>query len=192
MVGKVSTNLIPFKTPDFNYRTSRVHFKTFDDWVKARKMKCDMVLKDVSSFISEKNRGGPTRSNRCTDDILPPATDSPTAGGPRVTVTPRHPEHPPQTEEIPPWETTTTEESSPWNVVDCPLSYRGERWQAMAREGKIQSKSIVVAPHLTMFECQRGQKAQKWQTPFKTPGQKKRKKVTFRDTNHAVADRATK
>ena len=54
MVGKVSTNLIPFKTPDVKYRTSRVHFKTFDDWVKARKMKCDMVLKDVSSFISEK------------------------------------------------------------------------------------------------------------------------------------------
>ena len=37
-VRKVSENLIPFKTPDIKYRTSRVHFKTFDDWVKARKM----------------------------------------------------------------------------------------------------------------------------------------------------------
>ena len=53
-VGKVSTNLIPFKIPDVKYRTSRVHSKTFDDWVKARKMQCDMVLKNVSSFVSEK------------------------------------------------------------------------------------------------------------------------------------------
>ena len=56
MVGKVITNLIPFKTPDVKYRTSRVNFKTFDDWVKARKMKCDTILKDVSSFISEKKK----------------------------------------------------------------------------------------------------------------------------------------
>ena len=54
MVGKVSTNLIPFKTPNIKYKTSKVHFKTFDNWVKARKMQCDTVLKDVSSFISEK------------------------------------------------------------------------------------------------------------------------------------------
>ena len=54
MVGKVSTNLIPFKTLNAEYRANRVHFKAFDDWVKARKMKCDMVLKDVSRFISEK------------------------------------------------------------------------------------------------------------------------------------------
>ena len=68
---KVSRNLTPFKTPDIKHRTSRVHFKTFDDWVKARKTKCDMVLKDVSSFISEKNGGRPTESNRCTNEILP-------------------------------------------------------------------------------------------------------------------------
>ena len=50
---KVSRNLTPFKTPDIN-RTSRVRFKTFDAWVKARKVKHDTILKDVSSFISEK------------------------------------------------------------------------------------------------------------------------------------------
>ena len=54
MVRKVSENLIPFKTPNIKYRTSRVHFKTFDNWVKARRMKCNTVLKDVSSFISDK------------------------------------------------------------------------------------------------------------------------------------------
>ena len=48
----MSRNLTPFKTPDV--RTGRVHFKTFDDWVKARKTKSDTVLKDVSSFVSEK------------------------------------------------------------------------------------------------------------------------------------------
>ena len=51
---KVSRNLTPFKTSDIKYRTSRVHFKTFDNWVKARKMNCDTVLKDASSFVSEK------------------------------------------------------------------------------------------------------------------------------------------
>ena len=56
MVRKVSENFIPFKTPDVRYRTSRVHFKTFDDWVKTRTMKNDTILKDVSSFISEKEK----------------------------------------------------------------------------------------------------------------------------------------
>ena len=59
-VGKVSENLIPFKTPNAKYRNSKVHFKTFDDWVKARKMQYVMVLKDVSSFISKKG-GGPAK-----------------------------------------------------------------------------------------------------------------------------------
>ena len=48
----MSRNLTPFKAPDV--RTGRVHFKTFDDWVKARRANCDTLLKDVSSFISEK------------------------------------------------------------------------------------------------------------------------------------------
>ena len=51
---KVSSKLTPFKTPDVTHRTGRVHFKTFDDWIKARKANCDTLLKDVSSFISEK------------------------------------------------------------------------------------------------------------------------------------------
>ena len=59
---KVSRNLTPFKTLDVKYRTGRVHFKTFDDWVKARKTKSDMVLKDVSSFVSEKTEGDQQRS----------------------------------------------------------------------------------------------------------------------------------
>ena len=50
---KVSRNLTPFKTPDVKHRTGRVHFKTFDDWIKARKTNCDTVLKHVSSFVSE-------------------------------------------------------------------------------------------------------------------------------------------
>ena len=56
MVDKVNTKLVPFKIPDVKYRTSRVHFKTFDDWVKARKMKCDTALKDALSFITEKKQ----------------------------------------------------------------------------------------------------------------------------------------
>ena len=35
-------------------RTGRVHFKTFDDWIEARRANCNTLLNDVSSFISEK------------------------------------------------------------------------------------------------------------------------------------------
>ena len=87
-VRKVSENLIPFKTPDIKYRTSRVHFKTFDDWIKARKMNCDMVLKDVSKVSFQKRR-------RRTSRDPTPAADSPTANGQRGMVTPRCPDHPP-------------------------------------------------------------------------------------------------
>ena len=60
--NKVSRNLTPFKTPDVKHRTSRVHFKTFDDWIEARRTNCDMLLKDVSSFISEKMEEDQQRS----------------------------------------------------------------------------------------------------------------------------------
>ena len=50
----MSRNLTPFKTPDVTRRTSRVHFKTFDDWIEARRANCDTLLKDVPSFVSEK------------------------------------------------------------------------------------------------------------------------------------------
>ena len=41
------------------------------------------------------------------------------------------------------------------------LSYRGERWQAMAREGKIRSQTVMAAPPLRMLHRERGQNAQK-------------------------------
>ena len=84
--NKVSRNLTPFKTPDVKHRTSRVHFKTFDDWIEARRTNCDMLLKDVSSFIQKRRR----RTNRDPT----PAADSPTADRQTGMVTPRHPDHP--------------------------------------------------------------------------------------------------
>ena len=60
--NKVSRNLTPFKTPDVKHRTSRVHFKTFDNWIEARRTNCDMLLKDVSSFVSEKTEEDQQRS----------------------------------------------------------------------------------------------------------------------------------
>ena len=59
---KVSRNLTPFKTPDVTHRTGRVHFKTFDDWIEARRANCDTLLKDVSSFVSEKMEEDQQRS----------------------------------------------------------------------------------------------------------------------------------
>ena len=50
----MSSKLTPFKTPDVTRRTGRVHFKTFDDWIEARRANCNTLLKDVSSFVSEK------------------------------------------------------------------------------------------------------------------------------------------
>ena len=84
-VEKVSTKLIPFKTPDIKYRTSRVHFKTLDKEIKEDTEKKwhkfssfqdlwwlgqgKKTLKDALSFISEKKEEGwprarhvPTRS----------------------------------------------------------------------------------------------------------------------------------
>ena len=56
---KVSRNLTSFKTPDVEItrRTGRVHFKTFDNWIEARRANCDMLLKDVPFHFRE--RGGP-------------------------------------------------------------------------------------------------------------------------------------
>ena len=59
---KVSRDLTPFKTPDVTRRTGRVHFKTFDDWIEARRANCDTLLKDVSSFVSEKKEEDRQRS----------------------------------------------------------------------------------------------------------------------------------
>ena len=92
-VEKVSTKLIPFKTPDVKYRTSRVHFKTFDNWVKARKMKCDTALKDALSFVSEKEEDWPGVRQAPTRSYL--SRRAQPAGGLRGMVTPRHPKCPP-------------------------------------------------------------------------------------------------
>ena len=133
--NKVSRKLTPFKTPDI--RTGRVHFKTFNDWVKARKMKSDTVLKDVPSFISGKTEENWQRSY-------------PSRRQPNSRQTKRNGDQTSRSshiEERSPWETTTVEESPPWNIegsppwskTECPPSYRGNRRQAMAREGKIRS-----------------------------------------------------
>ena len=118
---------------------------TFDNWVKARKMKYDTVLKDVSSFISEKKEEDQPRSY--------PSCRQPNSWWTKKNGDPRHPDHPPSTEERSPWETTTVEESPPWNIeesspwsqIEHPLSYRGERQQATAREGKLRSKTVTAA-----------------------------------------------
>ena len=56
------------------------------------------------------------KKRRRTGQDPSPAADSPTAGGQRRTVTPRHPDHSPSTEERSPWETMTVDESPPWNI----------------------------------------------------------------------------
>ena len=58
----MSRNLTPFKTLDVTRRTGRVHFKTFDDWIEARRANCNTLLKDVSSFVSEKREEDQQRS----------------------------------------------------------------------------------------------------------------------------------
>ena len=135
-VRKVSEKLIPFKTSNIKYRTSRVHFKTFDDWVKARKMKCDMVLKDVSSFVSEKMEMDQWR-----------ATDAMTRSCPRCRQpnswqTKRHSD--PQASRTSPVDREEISMGNYHNRGEFTMeqnrvspSYRGERRQVTAREGKI-------------------------------------------------------
>ena len=43
------------------------------------------------------------------------------------------------------------------------LSYRGERQQAMARQEKIQSQTVMADPHPANVSSQRRPKSQKWQ-----------------------------
>ena len=57
-------------------------------------MKCDTVLKDVSKFHF-REAGGLTRSNRCTNEILPQPQTAQQLAEPKGTVTLSHPERPP-------------------------------------------------------------------------------------------------
>ena len=176
-IRNVSENLTPFNTPDIKYRTSRVHFKTFDDWVKARKTKCDMVLRDVSNFVSEK-MGADHPSATDAPMTSCPSHRQPNSRQQRGMVTPRCPDHLPSTEERPPWETTTVEESPPWNIeesspwnkIECSPSYRDKRQQAPAREGKIQSQIVMAAPPFKNVSSRKRPKSPKVteMTHFKT------------------------
>ena len=145
---KVSRNLTPFKTPDIKQRTSRVHFKTFDDW----------VLKDVSSFISEKMEEDQQRSY-------------PSCRQPNSRQTKRNGDQ--------------TSRSSPIDRGEISMGdyySRGEftmeqnksfpmlqRWE-MASKGKIWSKIVTADPHPVNVSLRKRPKSPKVteMTPFKT------------------------
>ena len=135
-------------------------------------MKYDMVLKDVSSFVSEKKEEDRQRSYpNCTQ---PHSQQTKKNSDPQMSRS-----SPIDRGEIP-WETTTVEESPPWNIeksspwnkIECPPSYRGERQQATAREGKIQSQTVMAAPPFENASLQKRPKCSKVteMTHFKTPG----------------------
>ena len=127
-VRKVSENLIPFKTPDV--RTSRVHFKTFDDWVKARKMKCDTLLKDVSSFVSEKVEADQPRA---TDTLT---RSCPSCRQPNSRQTKRNGD--PQ-----------TSRSSPIDRGEIPMGdYHSRRESTMEHKGEFTMEQNRASPEL--------------------------------------------
>ena len=55
--GDRGTKTVHFKTLDEQIKATKadnsISFKTFSDWVKARTVKCDMKLKECTSFVSD-------------------------------------------------------------------------------------------------------------------------------------------
>ena len=207
-VGKVSENLIPFETPNIKHRTSRVHFKTFDDWVKARKMNCDTVLKDVSSFVSEK-----------MEKDWPRATDAltrsyPSRRQPNSQWTKRNGD-PPSSRMSP----TDREEISmgdyhnrgEFTMEQSRMSPELQKREAASngQRGKDSKQNCHGSTHFENVSTQKRPKSSKVteMTHFKTPGQNRGRKwlsgtltvqwlieplnrVTFRDTTCVEAPRA--
>ena len=188
--NKVSRKLTPFKTPDI--RTGRVHFKTFDDWVKARKTKSDTVLKDVSSFVSEKMEEDQQRSY---PSCRQPNSQQKRDGDPQ------------------------TSRSSHIDRGKISMGdYHSRRESTMEHRGKSTMEQNRVFPELQRQQMarnsQRGKdsrtnchsrcpsskcfivkdaKKPKSDTndSFQDPQPKQRRRVTIKDTNCVVADRAT-
>ena len=102
-----------------------------------------------------------------------PTTDSPTASGPRSNGDPQTSRSSPiDRGEISMGDYHSRRESTMEHTGEftmeqnrvSPKLQRCKRQQATAREGKIQSKTVMAAaPSEQMFHCKRGQKAQKWQ-----------------------------
>ena len=196
---KVSENLTPFKTPDIKYRTSRVHFKTFDDWVKARKMKCDTVLKDVSSFISEK-----------VEVDRPRATDAPTRScpsrrQPNSWWTKRNGDR--QTSRSSPIDRGEISTGDYHSRRESTMEHRGEftmeqnraspelqRWETASngQRGKDSKPNCHSStPHRERFIVKEAKKPQSDRNDsFQDPQPRQRRRVTVKDTNCIAANRA--
>ena len=179
----VIEDLIPFKTPNIKYRTSRVHFKTFDDWVKARKMKCDMVLKDVSSFVSDKMEEDRLRAPSCRQ---PNSWQTKRNSDPQWSRT-----SPIDREEISMGDYHNRGEfTMEQNSVPQATEVRGgKQWPERERfEAKLSWQH-------SLQECFIVKEAKKLKSDrndsFQDPRPRQRRRVTGRDTKHAVANRAT-
>ena len=184
--------LTPFKTPDIKHRTGRVHFKTFDDWIKARKMNCDTVLKDVSSFVSEKEED---RQRSYPSHRQPNSQWTKRNGDPQ------------------------TFRSSPIDRGEISVGdFHSRSESTMEHRGEFTMEQNRVSPELQMQEMasnsQRGKDSKQncYSRPlshkcfimkeakkpksdrndsFQDPQLRQRRRVTVKDTNRVMANRAT-
>ena len=194
---KVSTNLTPFKTPDV--RTGRVHFKTFDNWVKARQMNSDTVLKDVSSFISEKTE---VDRPRATDA---PMRSCPSRRQPNSRQTKRNGD--PQMARSSPIDRGEISMGDYHSRRESTMEHRGEftmeqnraspklqRWEVASngqrgRESKPNCHSST--PRQERFIAKEAKKPKSDKNDsLQDPQPRQRRRVTVKDTNRVVADRA--
>ena len=188
---KVSRNLTPFKTQDVKHRTGRVNFKTFDDWVKARKMKSDTVLKDVSSYVSEKmeedrqrsypSRRQPNSQQKRTGD--PQTSRSSHIDRGEISMGDYHSRR-----------ESTMEHRGKSTMEQNRASPKLQRQETAsnAQRGKDSKPNCHgIAPSQEHFIAKEAKKPKSDRNDsFQDPQPKQRRRVTIKDTNCVVANRA--
>ena len=188
---KVSRNLTPFKTPDVKHRTGRVHFKTFDDWVKVRKTKSDTVLKDVSSFISEKKEEGWQRSY--------PSRRQPNSWQTKSNGDQTSRSSPIDRGEISMGDYHSRRESTKEHRGELTMEQNGvspevQRWEVASNgwRGKDSKPNCHGStPHRECFIVKEAKKPKSDRNDsFQDPQLRQRRKVAIKDTNRVLADRA--
>ena len=180
---KVSRNLTPFKTPDVTCRTGRVHFKTFDDWIDTRRMNCDTVKKtEEDQQRSYPSRRQPNCQWKSNGD--PQTSRSSHIDRGKISMGDYHSRR-----------ESTMEHRGKSTMEQNRASPKLQRQQMASNSqrgkdprtnchGRCPSSEHFIAKDAKMPKSDTNDS-------FQDPQPKQRRRVTVKDTNHVVANRAT-
>ena len=182
---KVSRNSRLISRPQMLHsRTSRVHFKTFDDWIEARRANCDTLLKDVSSFISEKEEDWQSTypSRRQPNSQWTPRSSHIDRGKISMGDCPSRRK---STMEHRGKSTMERNTASP-AIQRQQMASNGQRGKVLNlnRHGRPPPSEHFIAKEAKMPKSDSNDS-------FQDPQPRQRRRVTVKDTNRVVADRAT-